>query len=273
MPRHQTSRLVGHHHVESSDKLNLLRHYAHLSNRIQEYGSAALSAVEALLVIIGTCFLYSSFIKLYSDYASYCLIAGQAISLIPNCLDMYELLHHIHQTDWKFTTISHFIVVASYITGTLLIIIGSILTLSYVQAFSAAPWIFLSGSIFFVIGSIFGATDTLIDTDPIIIFFGSLFGKCMIIGTGAFLFSSVLGIIRIWADGDFWVANIQAGTMQSGGVCFLMGSFFAFVMIQYKHQLKVVKPSASHPRHDEKSSLINETLLNHEQEPQRYESV
>jgi hypothetical protein len=148
MPRHQTSRQMESEISIPSEKLDILRKYAQISIRVQEYGSSTLSAVEAILVIISTCFLYSSLISTYANYASYFLIAAQAISLIPNCLDMYELLGFLKRNSdkfWEFTVISHFIVVSSYIIGTLLIICGSILTLSYVAAFEASPWVFLAG--------------------------------------------------------------------------------------------------------------------------------
>jgi len=255
MPRHQTSRQIGEV-AHPSEKLDILREYARISNRVQEYGSAGLAAVEALLVIISCAFLYPNMLGLYPNYASYFLIVAQAISLIPNCLDLYELLGFLTKSPAKlteFTVASHLIVVSSYIIGTILIICGSVFTLNYVAAYQAAPWIYLSGSVFFAIGAIFGASDSLIKASPFLLFFGSLFGKCMIIGTFAFLFGSVLGVIKIWADvsAGLWIGFILAGTFQTGGLFFLIGAGLSFVMITYKNI-----------HHDdgktEKTSLINE---------------
>jgi len=254
MPRHQTTRKLGAEGIEDA-RLTVFRRYAQISAKVQEYGSASLSAVEAILVIAGASFLYTSTINVYANYASYCFIIGQCISLVPNALDMYELIGHMNRTPvWGFAIISHFIVVASYIIGTLLIICGSILTLSWVAIYFAAPWIFLAGSTFFTIGAVFGASDTLNHADPFTTFFGSLFGKCMVGGTFAFLMGSVLGIVRVWSDesGAFWISNILAGTFQTGGVFFLFGSIFSLIIIIYKYKKK------------EEEKYINEhtTLIN-----------
>jgi len=114
--------------------------------------------------------------------------------------------------------------------------------LSYIAAYDAAKWIFLAGSCFFVLGAVFGASDSLIKADQFILFFGSLFGKCMIAGTFAFLFGSAMGVLQIWAKdniehpgGVFWISNIQAASLQAGGVFFLLGSLLSFVMIVHKN--------------------------------------
>jgi hypothetical protein len=147
MPRHQTSRQIGDP-TAPSEKLDILRKYAQISNRVQEYGSAALSSLEAILMIISSCFLYTSLIDGYGNTASLFLITSQCISLVPNALDLYELIGFLKKNPdrfTEFTVVSHLIVVASYIIGTLLLICGAVFTLSYVAAFYAAPWVFLAG--------------------------------------------------------------------------------------------------------------------------------
>jgi len=259
MPRHQTSRQIGEV-TAPSEKLDILREYARISNRVQEYGSAGLAAIEAIFVIISCAFLFPNMLDLYPNYASYFLIVAQAISLIPNCLDLYELLGFLKKNPTKlteFTVASHLIVVSSYIIGTLLIICGSVFTLNYVKAYQAAPWIYLGGSIFFAVGAVFGASDSLIKANPFLLFFGSLFGKCMIVGTFAFLFGSVLGVIKIWADiwqpgGGLLIGFILAGTFQTGGLFFLIGAALSIVMITYKNVHRDDESKS------EKTSLINE---------------
>jgi len=238
MPRHQTARKIGDQGPEDA-KLSVFRKYAQISAKVQEYGSASLSAIEAVLTIVAASFLYTNTIGVYTNYASYFFIIGQSISLVPNSMDMYELIGHMRRTPvWGFMVISHFIVVASYITGTLLIICGSVLTLNWLSLFIAAPWVFLAASVFFTMGAVFGASDSLINADPFTIFFGSLFGKCMVGGTFSFLFGSILGVIKVWSEpaGNFWISNIQAGTFQAGGIFFLLGAIFSFVMIVYKYK-------------------------------------
>lgn len=179
------------------------------------------------MIVVATCFLYSGIIETHGNYSSYVFITGQVISLVVNCLDCYELISHsltkVQHAD--FPLISHFITTASYISmflilhlslsylvGTLLIILGNTLTLSYIQAFDAAAWVFLSGaycshefrgscvgSLLFAVGAVFGASDSLIEADQFVIFFRSLFGKCNTVGTFAFLFGSCLGVVKIWS--------------------------------------------------------------------------
>jgi hypothetical protein len=77
-------------------------------------------SLEALLIIIATCFLYSGIIETHGNYSSYVFIAGQIISLVVNCLDCYELISHtiaeVKHID--FPLVAHFITTSSYI-GTL----------------------------------------------------------------------------------------------------------------------------------------------------------
>lgn len=48
MPRHQTSRELDTTEDNQTDKLAVFRKYAQLSAEIQEYGSAALGALEGI---------------------------------------------------------------------------------------------------------------------------------------------------------------------------------------------------------------------------------
>jgi len=134
-------------------------------------------------------------------------------------MDCYELMTHTSKQSIDFPLVSHFITTISYLIGTLLIIMGNFLTLSYFQAFSSASWVFLSGSILFTVGAVFGASDSLIEADQFVVFFRSLFGKCNIAGTIAFLFGSVIGVVKIWAPSQVakWLSNIVSATFQAGG--------------------------------------------------------
>jgi hypothetical protein len=138
MPRHQTSRCVE----------TFFFKYAKPLKRFQEYFSAFLAAIEAMLIIVATCFLYSSQVSNHINYSSYCFISGQCLSLIPNTIDFFELLYFLKKQPRKiclFSVISHLLVTLFYIAGTILIIIGSILTLNHISIFAPAPWVFFSG--------------------------------------------------------------------------------------------------------------------------------
>jgi hypothetical protein len=242
MPRHQTSRNIAV--VEQADdKLAVFRKYAQISAEIQELGSALLGLIEALLIIIATCFLYSGIIETHGNYSSFVFIAGQIISLVVNCLDCYELISHtlaeVKHVD--FPLVSHFITTSSYIVGTLMIILGNTLTLSYIQAFDAAAWVFFVGSLLFTVGAVFGSSgDSLIEADQFVLFFRSLFGKCNTVGTFCFLFGSCLGVVKIWSPPLVakWLGNILAATFQSGGVFFLLASLVSILIISHKHRKK-----------------------------------
>lgn len=95
MPRHQTSRELDTTEDNQTDKLAVFRKYAQLSAEIQEYGSAALGALEgifwirmsflknifvdhlAILIIVATSFLYSGIVETKGNYASFAFITGQ----------------------------------------------------------------------------------------------------------------------------------------------------------------------------------------------------
>jgi len=242
MPRHVTSRRMTAE--PDNKKLSVFKHLAHISAEIQEYGSAGLGAVEALLIVAATAFLYSTTLTVYVNYASFIFISGQVVSLIVNGLDFYELLSHtfspkFHSTGgYNFPTIAHFIITGSYIMGSLLICLGNTLVLSYIEAYAAAPWVFLAGSIFFTIGAAFGSSDSMIQADQFVKFFGSLFGKCNIVGTFSFLFGSVLGVVKLWAPTgvDDWLQNIIAATFQTGGIFFFLASLISIFIIIHKHK-------------------------------------
>ena len=134
-------------HSLTKDRQNLRLHFR------WETIEAILYKTGGLIFIAGSIFFFPRFEK-YHDAGAWIFFAGSLVYLVACVHDLLEVRHHWRTDDsHDFGEVLEYTASASYVSGTILFIAGSIFFLSSVGLSIAGAWCFIVGSLFFVLGA------------------------------------------------------------------------------------------------------------------------
>ena len=115
--------------------------------------NAVLYKIGGLLFIVGSIFFFPRFVA-YADLGAWIFFAGSIVYLVVTVHDLAEVRRNwrvdkAHDRD----TFLEYTAATSYVSGTILFIMGSVFFLSAVGWLKAGAWLFVIGSLLFILGA------------------------------------------------------------------------------------------------------------------------
>lgn len=145
MPHHFTNRPRLHSLVADAADLQ--------TNFRWEAANAAIYNIGGLVFMIGSVLFFPRF-SAYADIGAWVFIVGSGLYLVVTGHDMLEASRHLRSLDRPpLTERLSYWSAATYLVGTLLFAIGSVLFLSTVDQITAGAACFVGGSLLFVVGA------------------------------------------------------------------------------------------------------------------------
>lgn len=197
------------------------------------------------LVFIAGSICFFPALSRWADTGAWIFFAGSILYLIVTGHDMGEVRRNARERDGPATLWERFEFWAafSYLTGTLLFVVGSVFFLSYVGLATAGAWCFIVGSLLFVLGATINVLQIVQADDLVTLQMMNLTALTFVVGSVLF---AVASIPYLWSFASEADDRILDGFLAAQ---YLVGSvlFFAGGLINYRRAYRVVARSLGRP--------------------------
>jgi len=197
------------------------------------------------LVFIAGSICFFPALSAWADTGAWTFFAGSLLYLLVTGHDMGEVMRHARERADPASLWERFEFWAafSYLTGTLLFVVGSVFFLSYVGLFDAGAWCFIVGSLLFVLGATTNVLQIIQADDLVTLQMMNLTALTFVVGSVLF---AVASIPYLWSLSNPADERILDGFLASQ---YLVGSmlFFAGGLINYRRAYRVVAQALGSP--------------------------
>lgn len=223
MPHHFVNRLRSHAPVgEESSRRNQIR---------WESASAVIYLVGGVLFIWGSVRFFPSLESRAENRGAWIFLFGSLLYLVVTGHDATEVVRYRRQLDRPPTMSDRYEVwaAASYLIGTLLFIVGSILFLSWVGDYDAGALCFVLGSLLFAFGATIDVLQIVQAPDIRTLQLLNLTALSFVVGSVLFAVASVQYLFTFQnVDDERVVDAFLAAQFVVGSALFLLGGFFNY---------------------------------------------
>jgi hypothetical protein len=192
--------------------------------------NAIVYKIGGVIFVIGSILFFPS-MSAYADTGAWVFFWGSILYLIVTGHDLIEVLRHAKRREGPpgFWDRLEAAAAVSYVTGTILFTVGSILFLSTVGLFTAAAWCFISGSVLFVVGATVNVLQVVQAEDKITLQLMNLTALTFVVGSVLFAVASIpyLWDVQTPADQEL-IDGFLAWQYLVGSILFLLGGIFNY---------------------------------------------
>ncbi|MGX1096773.1 YrhK family protein [Amorphus sp. MBR-141] len=197
------------------------------------------------LVFIAGSICFFPALSAWADTGAWTFFAGSLLYLLVTGHDMAELVrHHRHRGApadvWEKL---EFWAGASYLAGTLLFVVGSVLFLSSVGLTTAGAWCFIAGSLLFVAGAVINVLQIVQADDLVTLQLMNLTALTFVVGSVLFAVASIPYLWDFASEGDSRTLDGFLAWQYLVG----SGLFFAGGLINYRRAYRVVAQAIGAP--------------------------
>ncbi len=199
--------------------------------------NAVLYKIGGVLFILGS-ILFFPRLSAYADLGAWIFFIGSLVYLVVTVHDLAEVRHQ-----WKGQTthyrpiILEYIAAFSYVAGTVLFTVGSILFLSFIGLEHAGAWMFVLGSLLFVLGAAINVLQIVRSRTLVTLQLMNLTAVAFVVGSVLFTVASIPYLWHVETAADRTVINaFLAWQYLIGSILFFLGGVFnywrAYVLIK-----------------------------------------
>lgn len=214
--------------------------------------NAFLYKLGGLIFIFGSVLFFPALHE-YMDYGSWAFFFGSLVYLVVTVHDLQEVRRH-GATAGQSTPrgrLLEYTAAYSYVIGTVLFTVGSILFLSFVDQQHAGAWCFVTGSALFVLGACVNVLQIFRHSTRATIQLTNLTAITFVVGSVLFTVASVPYLWQVQAASDrHTLYAFLAWQYLTGSVLFFLGGVFNY----WKAFLIMRRQQAGAKAHAESSS-------------------
>lgn len=183
-----------------------------------------------IVFVVGSVLFFPSLSR-YADIGAWAFIAGSLLYLLVTVHDLAEVMRNLRRvgparTVWDSL---EFWAALSYVTGTVLFTLGSVLFLSAVGQVTAGAWCFVIGSLLFVVGAVINVLQIVLAPNMVTLQLMNLTAVTFVTGSTLFAVASVPYLFRLADPADREVIDaFLAWQFVAGSLLFLAGGIFNY---------------------------------------------
>lgn len=212
--------------------------------------NAVLYKLGGLLFILGSVLFFPR-LKAYADLGAWIFFIGSLLYLVVTVHDLAEVRHK-----WRITPhhgrqiLLEYTAAFSYVAGTVLFTIGSILFLSFVGFERAGAWMFVTGSLLFVLGASINVLQIVRSKTLLSLQLMNLTAVTFVVGSVLFTVASIPYLWHVQATADRRLIDaFLAWQYLVGSLLFFLGGVFnywrAYALI--RDALRTASPKCGRP--------------------------
>lgn len=208
----------------------LAKHETVRKDLVWESLNAALYKIGGVIFIIGSVLFFPAFAK-YADIGAWSFIAGSVLYLVVTGHDLLEVFNAGRHRKGEPSVWDRLETLAAltYVTGTILFIVGSVCFLKRYDATEAGAYCFVVGSLLFVVGAVVNVLQIVTAGSLIKLQLMNLTALSFVTGSVLFAVASVPYLWTIESKSDAReLFSYLAVLYLTGSILFLLGGVFNY---------------------------------------------
>lgn len=191
--------------------------------------NAMVYKVGGVMFVAGSIFFFPRFAA-YESIGLWIFLAGSLLFLLVTAHDMAEALRYRRTGKNPTASALELTAAFSYLTGTLLFTLGSVLFFPSLGVAALGTWCFLAGSLLFVVGACINVLQIVRARNLMILQLMNLTAISFVVGSVLFTVATVPYLWRIRSAGDRWlIDDFVAWQFVAGSLLFLLGGLFNYL--------------------------------------------
>jgi hypothetical protein len=195
--------------------------------------------VGGVIFLVGSVLFFPAFSR-WADLGAWLFVLGSLLYLAVNIHDAVEIIHHRRQMRRHPETIGQklsaaklkleSLATAAYLSGSVLFIVGSLFFLSKIDWIHAGAWCFIIGSLLFVVGALVNVLEIFEAQTFVTMQLMNLTAITFVVGSALFAVASVPYLWSFEAAADKrQVLNYLAAQFVLGSALFLVGGIINYL--------------------------------------------